>query len=312
MTVFINGKPAVRQGDQTKHCGGLGKMIEGSQNVIIGGPPGSGSSGGAGGGGGGGGAGGGSPGGGGGTSSGSGSGGSGGGAGGGSGGAGGGAGASSESSRGSSSGGSGAPGSAAGGTQATDTKPEPEPDKFTLWIQPEAINGGKLTGETVSIIDPDTHEVVTQTKVDDDGNVLASVPANKPYDLRIDGAADDVPGEDRGIDALASNHLCVALFDATGEPLAPGVKVAVRGMGTSHDYVTGAAGDISPELPPGKYEVTVNGETFLADTLRSADLQHDGGGPYMFQLGHHESEPDYAPLERGREQRLPASDLDEV
>lgn len=36
-TVFINNKEAMRQGDQTKHCGGSGTMIEGSANVIIGG-----------------------------------------------------------------------------------------------------------------------------------------------------------------------------------------------------------------------------------------------------------------------------------
>lgn len=36
-TVFINGKPAVRMGDMTQHCGGVGKIIEGSNNVDIGG-----------------------------------------------------------------------------------------------------------------------------------------------------------------------------------------------------------------------------------------------------------------------------------
>ena len=35
-TVFINGIPVVRQGDKTTHCGGTGKMIEGSPNVHIG------------------------------------------------------------------------------------------------------------------------------------------------------------------------------------------------------------------------------------------------------------------------------------
>ncbi len=49
-TVFINNKEAVRQGDQTKHCGGSGNMIEGSNNVIIGGASGSGSGSGGGGG----------------------------------------------------------------------------------------------------------------------------------------------------------------------------------------------------------------------------------------------------------------------
>jgi uncharacterized Zn-binding protein involved in type VI secretion len=36
-TVMINGKPAHRMGDQVKHCGGVGKLIEGSTNVIAGG-----------------------------------------------------------------------------------------------------------------------------------------------------------------------------------------------------------------------------------------------------------------------------------
>lgn len=37
-TVFINGKPAARIGDATTHCGSLGKLIEGSGDVFIGGP----------------------------------------------------------------------------------------------------------------------------------------------------------------------------------------------------------------------------------------------------------------------------------
>jgi hypothetical protein len=35
-TVFINGRAAFRQNDPTQHCGGSGKLIEGSDNVIIG------------------------------------------------------------------------------------------------------------------------------------------------------------------------------------------------------------------------------------------------------------------------------------
>lgn len=49
-TVFINNKEAVRLGDKTKHCGGSGNMIEGSNNVMIGGAAGSGGGGGSGGG----------------------------------------------------------------------------------------------------------------------------------------------------------------------------------------------------------------------------------------------------------------------
>ncbi|MEL6181317.1 MAG: PAAR domain-containing protein [Myxococcota bacterium] len=32
--VQINGNPAHRQNDQDMHCGGMGKMIQGSPNVI--------------------------------------------------------------------------------------------------------------------------------------------------------------------------------------------------------------------------------------------------------------------------------------
>lgn len=35
-SVFINGLAAVRKGDATKHCGGDGKLIEGSSDVFIG------------------------------------------------------------------------------------------------------------------------------------------------------------------------------------------------------------------------------------------------------------------------------------
>jgi len=35
-TVFINGKSAHRMGDPTRHCGGMGRLVEGSPNVIVG------------------------------------------------------------------------------------------------------------------------------------------------------------------------------------------------------------------------------------------------------------------------------------
>jgi hypothetical protein len=34
-TVFINGKGAHRIGDQNRHCGGIGQLVEGSPNVIV-------------------------------------------------------------------------------------------------------------------------------------------------------------------------------------------------------------------------------------------------------------------------------------
>jgi uncharacterized Zn-binding protein involved in type VI secretion len=36
-TVMINNKPAHRMSDTDQHCGGVGQMIEGSADVIIGG-----------------------------------------------------------------------------------------------------------------------------------------------------------------------------------------------------------------------------------------------------------------------------------
>jgi len=36
-TVFINNKAAHRLGDADKHCGGMGQLIEGSNNVMVGG-----------------------------------------------------------------------------------------------------------------------------------------------------------------------------------------------------------------------------------------------------------------------------------
>jgi uncharacterized Zn-binding protein involved in type VI secretion len=36
-TVYINGLKAHRMGDDDTHCGGVGSMIEGSTNVIVGG-----------------------------------------------------------------------------------------------------------------------------------------------------------------------------------------------------------------------------------------------------------------------------------
>jgi len=35
MTVFINGKPAHRKDDAQHHCGGDGKLIEGSPTVMV-------------------------------------------------------------------------------------------------------------------------------------------------------------------------------------------------------------------------------------------------------------------------------------
>jgi len=36
-TVLIDGKPAHRVGDMDQHCGGVGQMVEGSPDVMVGG-----------------------------------------------------------------------------------------------------------------------------------------------------------------------------------------------------------------------------------------------------------------------------------
>jgi len=38
-SVLINGKPAHRQNDLDRHCGGIGRLVEGSPDVLVGGPP---------------------------------------------------------------------------------------------------------------------------------------------------------------------------------------------------------------------------------------------------------------------------------
>ena len=294
-TVFINNKPAVRQGDQTKHCGGSGKIVEGSHNVMIGG-----------------------------TTTGGGGGGSspaaappqssgGGGGGAGRGASGGATGASSgspggDSARGRSDG--GAAGSGAAGTNAAD---ETEPDVFTLWMKPDAINGGAMVGETIAIIDPDTKKVVAEVQVDADGHVLASVPENKAYDLEILGDADDVVGEDIGIDAVASSHLAFVLFDAQGQRVGEGLEVIVRGEGQELRLFTDPGGSVIADLEEGTYEIEVEGQTFLADTLRGHDVQHDGGRPYEFQLvDDDDDEPDYEEIEQARQHRIPPEELQQL
>jgi hypothetical protein len=115
-TVFINGKAAFRMNDPTRHCGGQGKLVEGSSDVIIGDAAGGGGGGGAGGGGSG-------------------------GAGGGSGGAGGGGAARSGSGAGGSAGGagSGANATTAGGAAANASSSSANGDDDAKEIEPDAI-----------------------------------------------------------------------------------------------------------------------------------------------------------------------------
>jgi uncharacterized Zn-binding protein involved in type VI secretion len=293
-TVFINNKAAVRKGDATQHCGGIGKMVEGSPNVIIGDSTSSGggpvaasptamgqqSSGGAG--------------------------------------------SLAAASAGSSSSPASSP-SGAGGSLPQNAAPtsaqrdsnsqaqtRPEPDNFTLWIKPDAIRGGAMVGETVQIVDPATKQIIAQTEVDKDGNVLASVPENKPYDLNIVGDRDVIPGEGIENEDIASSTLHIGLFDYTGEPLEEGLKVTVTGNGAQHEFHTAADGSISPQLPEGVYELEINGQKFSAHTLRWIDLAHEGGSPFQFQLAPDDSELDYNAIEQARQNRTRPSESDEV
>lgn len=236
-TVFINNKAAVRKGDATQHCGGIGKM----------------------------------------------------------------------------------PGTTSSPQNALSTQPAsnlhaqkaPEPDKFTLWIKPDAIRGGAMVGETVQILDPATKQVIAETEVDKDGNVLASVPENKPYDLNIVGDRDVIPGEGIENEDIVSSTLHVALFDYAGQSVEEGLKVTVSGNGTTHEFHTTADGSISPQLPDGVYDVEINGQKFSAHTLRWIDLAHEGGSPFQFQLVPDDSELDYNAIEQARQNRTRPSESDE-
>lgn len=290
VTVFINNKAAIRLGDKTQHCGGVGQMIEGSNNVMIGDSTSSGpaplapsslaamsatASSGAG------------------ANARSGGNGS--------------SNASSSSSSASASSQQSAPDTQR--TSNSQTQSEPEPDKFTLWIKPDAIRGGAMVGETVHIVDPGTKKIIAEAEVDKDGNLLTSVPENKPYDLNIVGDHDVIPGEGIENENIVSSNLHVALFDYTGQPLAEGLKVIVTGNGAKHEFHTAADGTISPQLPDGVYDVEINGQQFSAHTLRRIDLAHDGGSPFEFQLAPDDSELDYNAIEQARQNRL--SEVDE-
>jgi hypothetical protein len=155
----------------------------------------------------------------------------------------------------------------------------------------------------VQIIDPATKKVLQEVQVDADGNVLASVPDNKSYDLNILGTAHVIPGEGIENAALVTSFLHTAMFDASGEPLSEGVKVIVRGKGETHEFLTAVDGTISPHLEEGDYELEINGQKFAANTLRAHDLAHEGGSPLQFQLAPDDTDLDYDAMERGREHR---------
>jgi hypothetical protein len=277
-TVFINSKEAVRLGDQTKHCGGSGTMIEGSDNVMIGGAAGSGGGGGSGGG----------------SSSGQGGAGTDGGVGNQTGtnsnqsGSGGGGGSSAA-------GGGGGPGgggsAAAGGAASPSANPmtanptkDPEKDVFALWLDLVAINGGKLVDEIIHIIDPDTKEIVATKKVEEDGKVFVEVPKNKAYHVDIEPRHADKYVPPKGDESSIGDHLALNLYDEDGMALPAGVDVKIKGDSETLTVKTSLGGHVSVAMKPGTYELTILGQTFVAETLSSQELNHPDAKAYEFQV----------------------------
>jgi hypothetical protein len=300
-TVFINGKPAVRQGDQTKHCGGIGKIIEGSPNVIIGG---SATVGGA------------SPRNGGGAgSSGSGSGGSGGGGStGGTSGSHGGAearvssnnpgnGASIVVGSGMSSSGSGTSSDGA----ADLAKQQYDEHVFVVSAEVKSPGGTALAGETVFLLKHGTDEQVAGPfTLDANGRFGALVPENADYDIQV---VDDGPIHHRGQapDAVAATLLHVQIIEA-GAPAA-GALVYITGPGVSHAVTLGPTGELDLPVQAGEYDIKVGKQTFKAHTLNGEALARgDSGGYYQFAI---ESELDQDEHERARADRFSPGEREE-
>jgi hypothetical protein len=276
MTVFINGKPAVRMGDQTRHCGGIGAMIEGSPNVIVGGPPGMGSSGGAGGGGGGG----------------SGGGGAGGGAtssarsaatgGGGAGGSGGGGGSGS-SARGSSSaagaGSAAAAGSAAGRGPAGAAPAANDDGNVHVVAADLKTPGGQPLGlERVVLVKKATGEQVAGPETTDARGHIAFV-VDDPGDYEIRVVPDDRTPPRGQIDEDEVTFELHCQFIDDGMPAA-GETVHVTGPGTNQAVTLGATGELTLAVGAGEYALTVRKQQFKANAVRVADY----AGPHEFQL----------------------------
>lgn len=275
-TVFINNKEAVRLGDQTKHCGGSGNMIEGSDNVMIGGAAGSGGGGGSGGG----------------SSNKEGGGGTDGGVGNQTGtnsnqtggGGGGGAAAASGGGGGGGGGAAGASESAASEKPPTSANPtkDPEKDSFALWLELAAVNGGKLIGELVDIIDPDTKEVIATKEVGEDGKVFVEVPKNKPYDIKIQPDHRERPVDMPSDEKALQDHISANFYDQDGIPLPYGTDVKVSGNGVNETMHLGAHGHLTAVLKPGTYDVEIAGQKFVVDTVNGLETSHPYFKPYEY------------------------------
>jgi hypothetical protein len=276
-TVFINNKEAVRQGDQTKHCGGSGNMIEGSGNVMIGGAAGSGGGGGSGGG----------------SSSGQAGGGTGGGAGSQTGtnsnqtGSGGGGGAGAQAGAG------GKPQTAAEKQAAEQKKAEEkaaeekkkkieeDPNVHVVAADLKTPGGQPLAFELVQLVKKGKDgkvEVIAGPELTDVKGHIAFV-VDEAGDYELDVIGDDphehvMPPDDREI----AFNLVAQFFD-DGVPAA-GEKVEIKGPGYTGTLHLDSAGMVLLAVPTGEYELTVAKQKFVAHAVRSVDDQ----GPSEFHL----------------------------
>ncbi len=274
-TVFINNKAAVRMGDTTQHCGGVGRMIEGSPNVMIGDSTSSGpgpsaaaqhrsanaTAGGA-------------------TA--------------------GAAGSTPQGANGGSNSGSSARG-ANSGPPANGATPEVEgadadagankqpadEHVYVINTQLAAPGGVPLGGEQVVLVKAGTDErVAGPFTTDAQGGFATVVPENVPYDVQMldtehPGAAR--ANDDRPVQA----HLHVAFFE-NGMPVGGEAVTITRPDGSSFAAVTNADGVLDLVADHGEHQLSIRGDTFHAHTLTSADLD-DGGSHYEFAM----SPPDH-------------------
>jgi uncharacterized Zn-binding protein involved in type VI secretion len=273
-TVFINGKPAHRMNDPVQHCGGMGKLVEGSGDVIVGGAPSSGSGSGAAA-------------------------------------ADNDPGAISQSAAGGGSAktavtpveaqqdqagaGGSSGGSAPAGSSSSSSGSSPESgvgggkmgDKLVLAANLKGIGDVPMVGELFDVIDPDTGSAIGQVQPDKDGNVRAYVLEDKNYELRLASPiVEPEPGEDaQEHERDHQFHLFVELLDEHALPMG-NVEVRVSGDGvTEFTTWTDEYGHVDVPVPPGVYDLKVKDKTFRTNSILVRDLvEHNFGQAHRFSL----------------------------
>ncbi|HEY4243304.1 MAG TPA: PAAR domain-containing protein [Kofleriaceae bacterium] len=289
-TVLINGKPAARQTDQTRHCGGFGTIIMGSPDVIIGGPPtaaasaapSSGSAGSS-------------------TNGTAGSGATGSGSSSGGGASGGGGSSASGGSNGSIAGSD--PSSVVNGGGSTPDQKKPDDDKvFVINSTISSPGGTPLAGEDVLLFEPGTDKQIGGPfTTDATGSFAAIVPENKPYEARIVDTG-GVPAERGSGHSPTETHLHLSFTDDTGTPLA-NESISITGPdGSSISAKLDEYGLLDMPAAGGEHSIALRGQTFQASTLAVADLD-EGGTHYAFEIA-----ADVPSVEAARANRYSPSD----